>query len=70
MPVSYRKLFERMAELKIRKTDLRNKYYINSKTISSLVKNKSVTVETIMQLCQILDCQPGDLMEYVPEEKK
>lgn len=67
MPISYAKLFERMAQKGIRKVDLRKIYKINPKTVDSLVNNRSVTVETIIQLCDILDCQPGDIMEYVRE---
>lgn len=67
MPVSYQKLFERMKEKGIKKIDLRTTYGLNPKTVDSLVKNQSVTVETIMRLCEILDCQPGDIMEYVKE---
>ena len=67
MPVSYAKLFERMAQKGIKKIDLRNTYKINPKTVDSLVNNRSVTVDTIIQLCEILDCQPGDIMEYVKE---
>ena len=67
MPVSYSKLFALMQDRGIKKVDLRNKYKINPKTVDSLVNNRSVTVDTIMQLCEILECQPGDLMEYVKE---
>lgn len=66
MPVSYARLFALMREKGIKKIDLRNTYGINPKTVDSLVKNRSVTVETIMQLCEILNCQPGDIMEYIP----
>ena len=68
MPVSYDKLFDLMAQRGIKKIDLRTKYKLNPKTVDSLTKNKSVTVDTIMTLCEIFDCQPGDLMEYVPDE--
>ena len=67
MPVSYSKLFALMQDKGIKKVDLRNKYKINPKTVDSLVNNRSVTVDTIMQLCEILECQPSDLMEYVKE---
>ncbi len=67
MSVSYQKLFNLMQEKGIKKIDLRTKYKINPKTVDSLVNNRSVTVDTIMQLCEILDCQPGDLMEYIRE---
>ena len=67
MPVSYKKLFSLMKEKGIKKVDLRTTYKLNPKTVDSLVNNRSVTVDTIMQLCEILDCQPGDLMEYIKE---
>ena len=70
MPVSYAKLFDLMSQKGIKKVDLRKTYKLNPKTVDSLVNNRSVTVDTIMQLCEILDCQPGDLMEYVKEEKQ
>lgn len=69
MPVSYERLFELMKHKGIKKIDLRNVYGINPKTVNSLVNNKSVTVDTIMQLCEILGCQPGDIMAYIPESK-
>ena len=68
MPVSYAKLFALMAQKDIKKIDLRTTYKLNPKTVDSLTKNKSVTVDTIMTLCEILHCQPGDIMEYVPDE--
>lgn len=67
--VSYRLLFNLMKDKGIKKIDLRQKYKINPKTVDSLVNNRSVTVETIMLLCKILDCQPGDIMEYVPDDE-
>lgn len=67
MPISYAKLFALMNEKGIKKINLRNDYHMNAKTISSLVHNRSVTMDTIMQLCEILDCQPGDIVEYVKE---
>ena len=68
MAISYKKLFFKLEEKGIKKIDLRNKYGINPKTVDSLVKNKSVTVDTLMLLCKLLECQPGDLVEYVPDD--
>ncbi len=31
-------------------------------------KTTRIDLETINSLCRVLDCQPGDLLEYVPEE--
>ena len=27
-----------------------------------------LSIKTVDRLCRVLDCQPGDLMEYVPDE--
>lgn len=67
MPISYRKLFERMEQKGIKKVDLRTKYGLNPKTVDSLVNNRSITMDTLMVLCEVLDAQPGDLVEYVKE---
>ena len=32
-------------------------------------KARAVRMETLDQLCAALDCQPGDLLEFLPEEK-
>ena len=33
-------------------------------------KNEGITSKTIDSLCKALDCQPGDLMEYVPDDNQ
>ena len=69
MPISYRKLFDLMQSKGIKKVDLRTTHGLNPKTVDSLVNNRSVTVDTLMQLCEIFECQPGDLVEYIPDEE-
>jgi len=33
-------------------------------------KVKGVRFDTLEKICEILDCQPGDILEYRPEETK
>ena len=66
MTVSYRKLFELMKEKGIKKYDLR-KSGISPTVVNRLVKNNDVNTSTIMRLCELLECQPGDIMEGVDE---
>ena len=51
----------------IKKYHLRNKYGFNPKTVDSLVKDKSVTVDTLCQLCKLLSCDICDIVEYIPD---
>ena len=45
----------------------KNKIMGNSK-IQNIRENR-VDAKTINQICSILDCQPGDILEYVPDNK-
>lgn len=40
---------------------------IHPATMNKLRKNERVNTDTIDRLCEKLDCQPGDIMEYVKE---
>lgn len=67
MPISYEKLFSLMEQQGINKRWLRlNGIHANS--VDRLIKNQYVTTEIIERLCKLLNCQPGDIMEYIPDE--
>ena len=42
---------------------------ISSSTIDKLRKNKPLNTTTINDLCRILDCAVGEVMEYIPSEE-
>ena len=67
MPVTYKKLFALMEQKGVKKFDLR-KQGIHSVVIEKLKADKNVDVSTISRLCALLDCQPGDIMEYVADQ--
>ena len=58
------------AKRKMSVTELSEKLGITMANVSILKngKAKAVKVETLNKLCAALDCQPGDLFEYVPDE--
>lgn len=64
MSISYRKLFLLMEEKGVKKFDLRKNGF-SPTVVNRLVKNSDVNTSTITKLCEFLDCQPGDIMEYV-----
>lgn len=59
-----------LAKQKMSVTELSEKLGITMANVSILKngKAKAVKVETLNKLCAALDCQPGDLFEYVPDE--
>lgn len=66
--ISYDPLFKLMKEKNIRKTDLREVYKISPTIINRLNNNSNVAIDTIMYLCEILNCQPGNIVEYIPSK--
>lgn len=42
---------------------------IDAQTLQRIRHDRPVTTETLGKLCEIMDCQPGDLIEYLKEEK-
>ena len=52
----------------MKKTDLLTLAGISSPTLAKLSKGETVTTEIIEKICNALDCQPGDIMENIPEE--
>ncbi len=61
-----------MAKRKIGLTELAREVDITMANLSILKNNKAKAVRftTLSAICKALDCQPGDLLEYVPEEKE
>ena len=50
-----------------------NKYFlrkngINSNQLDKMLKIGDCGGKTINKICQLLDCQPADIMEYIPDE--
>ena len=66
--ISYQKLRDLMELKNVKKRELREKYNISPTIINRLNKDTNVSVDTIMYLCEILDCQQGDILEYVPPQ--
>ncbi len=59
-----------MAKRKIGLTELAGKVDITLANLSILKNNKAkaVRLQTLDAICRELDCQPGDILEYVPDE--
>lgn len=61
-----------MAKRKMSLGELAQKVDITMANLSILKNNKAraVRFSTLAAICEALDCQPGDILEYVPGEEK
>lgn len=60
-----------LAKRKMSVTHLAEKVGITIANMSVLKngKAKAIKVSTLIKICNALDCQPGDILEYQPEEE-
>lgn len=59
-----------MAKRKMSLTELSERVGITLSNLSILKtgKAKAVRIETLEAICKVLDCQPGDILEYRPAD--
>ena len=68
--ISYDKLFDLLKEKGYTTYRIRQEKLIGQGTLTALKNGTGgLDSKTINRLCQVLNCQPGDLIEYVPEGK-
>lgn len=60
-----------MAKRKISLKDLAEKIDITNTNLSILKNNKAKAIRftTLNEICKVLDCQPGNILEYVADEE-
>ncbi len=61
-----------LARRKMRSRELAERIGITEQNLSLLKsgKVKGVRFETLAKICEVLDCQPGDLLEWAAEDAK
>ena len=47
---------------------IRKDKIFNEAQLQYIREDKLLTQDALNKLCKLLDCQPGDLMEYIPDE--
>ena len=61
-----------LAKRKMSVTELTEKVGITMANLSILKNGKAraIRFSTLEAICRALDCQPGDILEYVPDDRK
>lgn len=68
MPIKYKgDIINRLREAGYNTTRIRKENIFGQKTMQDFRTNAEIPYKTINKLCKLLDCQPGDIMEYVEE---
>ena len=70
MAASYKKLWKLLIDRDMKKKDLRMLTGLSSSTIAKITKNEPVSTEVLVKICSVLQCDIGDIMEMIPEDKE
>ena len=69
MAVSYNKLWKKLIDMRMKKIEMQRLSGISGNVLSRLNKDEYVSMESIEKICTLLQCDIGDVMEIVFEER-
>jgi len=70
MKLSYDKLWKLMIDKRMKKYQLRELACISSNSMAKLGKNQIVSLEVLMKICDVLDCDIGDVCSFEKEKNE
>lgn len=65
MSVSYNKLWKLLIDHNMNKSDLGKAAKMSPNTIAKLGKNESVSLDILVRICEVLNCDIGDIVEVL-----
>ena len=68
MAISYNKLWKRLIDQNLTKMEMMHQSKISSNVLARLGKNKPVSMESMEKICRTLQCDIGDVMEFIPDD--
>lgn len=68
MTISYEKLWRKMKENRLKKSELAVAAGISPYSMTKLNKGQPVTMEIMIRLCKLFHCDIGDLMEVIEDD--
>lgn len=63
MVISYDKLWKMLIDKKMTKNALRLQAEMSSSTMAKMSKNETVSMDVLIRICKVLDCEFDDIIE-------
>ena len=68
MEDSYKKLWKILIDKDMKKKDLQVAAGMSWASVTKLSKGETVSMEVLMKVCKALDCNIGDIMDFIPTD--
>jgi len=69
MTVNYNKLWKKLIDLEMSRTQMRLKAGISTKQLAKLGKNENVNTEILVKICEALGCNVDEIMDIVEQKE-
>ncbi len=69
MKVSYKKLWKLLIDKDMLKKDLQQNAHISWTSVTKMSKGEDVSMEVLKRVCLALDCDIGDIVEFLPAQE-
>jgi len=69
MKLSYKKLWVKLVENDLKKTEFAKKAGISSASIAKLGNGANITTDALLKICEYFDCDISDIVEVVKDEE-
>lgn len=69
MRITYKKLWKKIIDLEMTKTQLREKTGISTATLAKMGRDQVVSMEILMKICEILECNIDEICDFVDVKK-
>ena len=71
MAASYKKLFKLLIDREMKSKDLAAKAGVSTVTLAKMKKDgATISTDVLVKICKALNCDIGDIMEMIPEDKE
>ena len=70
MAVSYNKLWKKLIDLEMSRTELRLKAGLSTRQLAKLGKNENVNTDILVKVCQALDCNVDEIMDIIETKEE
>ncbi len=68
--ISYQPFYQTLLQKGVTEYHLIFKQGVDANTLHRMKHGKAITTRTLNSLCEILDCQVTDILEYIPDDEQ
>ena len=67
MSISYKKLWKKLIDIEMTKTQLRMQADLGTATLAKLGKDQQVSMDVLLRICKVLHCNISEIMDVLPD---